>query len=357
MSRYGPIIEVFEVEGTREQRLVRQNPPSPPRRQVPPSGQSPPKLITRPDPDPSEFSRALRLLGSSYAPRAAAKSSKPHHHDASQYRQLFDLRKHDPVSFSAAQARKPVPKSSGDHGSMSSASSYTHSVISSSFTLSSSTTDGSSTSSSFFDHTSRDELKTNTFFNQLKKLYCDILPLESKVLVDLGKPKMRPISSSRATHRQEPKKRRRCNGRRQRKATSGKPSPFLSSLCRLTLSPSLSKLMLNLSEISLAPGILDSLRRIPEKYNIYHLSLDQLFLSTASWRTCGILLSLPRLPLNINIFKYLFTTCTLSTQHSSNKMRFWTLVPIGSGLLGISRDIALSPEKDHRWRIARDYRL
>jgi protein SMG6 len=33
-------------------------------------------------------------------------------------------------------------------------------------------------------------------------------------------------------------------------------------------SPSLSELMLNLLEISLAPGVPDSLRRIPEKYNI-----------------------------------------------------------------------------------------
>ena len=179
--------------------------------------------------------------GSSYAPRAAAESSKPHHCDASQHMQLFDLRKHNPVSFSTAQARKPAPKSSGDYGSVSSASLYTHSVASSSFTLSSSTTDGSSTPSSF-------------------------LP-ESKVLVGSGKPKMRAVSSSRATHRQEPKRRRR-NGRNQWKTTSGKPSPFLSSWCRLTVSPSLSELMLNLLEISLTPGVPDSLRRIPEKYNI-----------------------------------------------------------------------------------------
>ena len=126
--------------------------------------------------------------GSSYAPRAAAESSRPHHRDASQHRQLFDPRKHDPVSFSAAQARKPAPNSSGDHGSVSSVSSYTHSVVSSSFTLSSSTTDGSSTPSSIFDHKSRDESKTNAFSNQLKKLYRDISLLESKVLVDSGEP-------------------------------------------------------------------------------------------------------------------------------------------------------------------------
>ena len=91
------------------------------------------------------------------------------------------------MSFSAAQARKQAPKSSGDYGSVSSASSsYTPSVGSSSFTLSSSTTDGSSTPSSIFDHKPRDESKTNAFSNQLKKLYRDISLLESKVLADSG---------------------------------------------------------------------------------------------------------------------------------------------------------------------------
>jgi len=205
------------------------NPPSPPRRQPPASGQSPPAPLARPEPDPSEFSRVLRLsptqktqphapphkhqgklynpdtdpipvrrppaepeassesAAGSYAPRAPAESSR-NHRDASQHRQLFDPRKHDPLSFSAAQARKPAPKSSGDYASVSSVSSYTHSVVSSSFTLSSSTTDGSSTPSSIFDHKSREESKTTAFSTQLKKLYRDISLLESKVLADSGEP-------------------------------------------------------------------------------------------------------------------------------------------------------------------------
>jgi hypothetical protein len=63
-----------------------------------------------------------------------------------------------------------------------------HSVVASSFTLSSSTTDGSSTPSSIFDHKSCDESKTNGLSNQLKKLFCIVSLLESKVLVNLGKP-------------------------------------------------------------------------------------------------------------------------------------------------------------------------
>ena len=102
--------------------------------------------------------------GAPYAPRQPADASR-HNPDASQHRQLFDHRKHDPISFSAAQetgakvARRlrirlfsfllrPV-------------------LVSSIFTLSSSTTDGSSAPSSIFDHKTRDEPKTNAFSNQL----------------------------------------------------------------------------------------------------------------------------------------------------------------------------------------------
>ena len=144
--------------------------------------------MRRPAAEPEASSESA---GSSYAPRApAAAESSSRHRDASQqHRQLFDPRKHDAVSFSAAQARKQAPKSSGDYASVSSsASSYTQSVVSSSFTLSSSTTDGSSTPSSIFDHKPRDESKTNAFSTQLKKLYRDISLLESKVLADSGEP-------------------------------------------------------------------------------------------------------------------------------------------------------------------------
>jgi protein SMG6 len=187
-------------------------------------------LLTRTEPDSSEFSRVLRLsptqkapphmpvhnkqqgklfnpdtdpipmrrpaepeassesAGSSYAPRTPADSSRHNNRDASNHRQLFDPRKHDPVSFSAAQARKPAPKSSGDYASVSSVSSYAQSVVSSSFTLSSGTTDGSSAPSSIFDHKPRDESKTNAFSNQLKKLYRDISHLETRLLTDSGEP-------------------------------------------------------------------------------------------------------------------------------------------------------------------------
>jgi protein SMG6 len=206
-------------------------PISPPRRPQPSSGQSPPAvLINRPEPDSSEFSRVLKLsptpkppphaavykqqgklfnpdtdpipmrrttepealsesAGSSYAPRQQPAEAPRHNRDASQHRQLFDPRKHDAMSFSTAQARKPAPKSSGDYASVSSVSSYAQSVVSSNFTLSSGTTDGSSAPSSIFDHNKpRDEPKTNAFSNQLKKLYRDISHLETKLLADSGEP-------------------------------------------------------------------------------------------------------------------------------------------------------------------------
>lgn len=122
--------------------------------------------------------------GSSYAPRQPTDVPR-HNRDASQHRQLFEPRKHDAMSFSAAQARKLAPKSSGDYASVSSASSYAPSV-SSSLTLSS--TDGSSAPSSLFDRKPRDEPKTNAFSNQLKKLYRDISHLETKLLADSGEP-------------------------------------------------------------------------------------------------------------------------------------------------------------------------
>jgi protein SMG6 len=72
-----------------------------------------------------------------------------------------------------------------DVTSVSSASSYAQSAVSSSLTLSS--TDGSSAPSSLFDRKPREE-KTNAFSNQLKKLYRDISALETKILSDSGEP-------------------------------------------------------------------------------------------------------------------------------------------------------------------------
>jgi len=150
-----------------------------------------PGKLFNPNTDPIPMRRTTEpealseSAGSSFAPRQPPDASR-RNRDASQHRQLFDPGKHDPVSFSAAQARKPAPKSSGDYAS--SVSSYTQSVVSSNFTLSSGTTDGSSAPSSIFDHKPRDESKTNAFSNQLKKLYRDISHLETKLLADSGEP-------------------------------------------------------------------------------------------------------------------------------------------------------------------------
>ncbi|KAI9455599.1 hypothetical protein BJY52DRAFT_638264 [Lactarius psammicola] len=259
---------------------------SPPRRQ-PPSGQTPPVLLSRPEPDANEFNRVLRLsppqkpmpphkpqaklfnpntdpipmrrttepeamsesTGSSFAQRPPADSSR--NRDATQHRQLFDPRKHDPVSFSAAQARKPAPKHSGDYASVSSVSSYANSIVSSNFTLSSSTTDGSSAPSSLFDHKPREESKTSAFSAQLKKLYRDISALETKILTDSGEPQDESrivIKGGPSVGTEDAEK------ARWKKATDDHKQ--------------LSELMLRLLEISLAPGVPASLRNIPEKYNI-----------------------------------------------------------------------------------------
>ena len=100
----------------------------------------------------------------------------------------FDPQKHDPVSFSAAQARKPAPKNSGDYASVSSVSSYANLIFSSNFTLSSGTTDGSLAPSSLFNHKPCEESKTSAFSAQLKKRYRDISALEMKILADSDEP-------------------------------------------------------------------------------------------------------------------------------------------------------------------------
>ncbi|KAH9057140.1 hypothetical protein EDB83DRAFT_2390413 [Lactarius deliciosus] len=259
---------------------------SPPRRQ-PPSGQTPPVVLSRVEPDSSEFTRILTLspsekpapphkhqaklynpnkdpipmrrtaepeamsesTGSSYAQRPPADASR--NRDAAQSRQLFDPRKHDAVAFSAAQARKPTPKHSGDYASVSSVSSYANSIVSSNFTLSSSTTDGSSAPSSIFDNKPREESKTSAFSAQLKKLYRDISALESKILADSGEPQ----DESRIVIKGGPSMGSEdAEKARWKKATEDHKQ--------------LSELMLRLLEISLAPGVPASLRNIPEKYNI-----------------------------------------------------------------------------------------
>ena len=118
------------------------------------------------------------LLGLPQTPR-------DNNRDTSQHWQLSDPGKHDPLSFSAAQAWKPVPKSSGDYAS--SVSSYAPSVVSSSPTLSSGT-DGSSAPSPISHDKSCDVFKTNAFSNQLEKPYHDISHFETKLLADSSAP-------------------------------------------------------------------------------------------------------------------------------------------------------------------------
>jgi hypothetical protein len=129
-----------------------------PRRQLerrPPSGQTPPVLSPRPEPDSSEFTRVAR-----FSP--TQKPIPPH---------------------------KPPAKLSGNIASNSLASSlaYENSNLSSDFTLSSSTTDGSSSPpSSLFKHKPREESKANAFSAHIRQLYRDILALETKTLTDSG---------------------------------------------------------------------------------------------------------------------------------------------------------------------------
>ena len=70
-----------------------------------------------------------------------------------------------------------------------SVSSYAQFVVSSSFTLSSGTTEGSYQPSSISDTKQPHNIsKSNAFSDQLKKLYCDISHLESRLLADSGEP-------------------------------------------------------------------------------------------------------------------------------------------------------------------------
>lgn len=128
---------------------------------------------------------------SSYAPRhPVARSPRQQEisRNAGSPRPLFDPRKDDPVRFAvlarpASGRPVPTPKSSGDWVSASSTSSYTPSLASSSFTLSSGTTDNSSASSAIFDNGKprTEESGTNAFSMQLKRLYRDITALEAKL--------------------------------------------------------------------------------------------------------------------------------------------------------------------------------
>ncbi|KAH7930887.1 hypothetical protein BV22DRAFT_1054224 [Leucogyrophana mollusca] len=208
------------------------NPPPPPPRHSPvissprKAHQQPHLVVSRPEADPEDFSRRLKIsspprqphsrqqqqsklfnpdtdpvsvrrtaepesiyaTSSSYVPRNAPPPAHQRDPPAAHQR-LFDHRKDDPVRFSVLArpsstngARPtPTPKSSGDYVSASSTSSYAHSTTSS-FTLSSGTTDNSSASSALFEGKPWEDPSNNAFAVQLKKLYRNISTLESKIL-------------------------------------------------------------------------------------------------------------------------------------------------------------------------------
>lgn len=186
-------------------------------RPPPPSPSQQPASPRRPQApvqaDPDDFSRRLKISTPKQQPKQphnklynpdtdpipprrthdpepasdATSSSYPSRNPAPSHQRLFDHRKDDPVRFSVlarpSNGSKPS-KSSADHVSASSTSSYAHSLASSSFTLSSGTTDNSSASSALFEGKPREEPGNNAFAVQLKKLYRSISALESKILAE-----------------------------------------------------------------------------------------------------------------------------------------------------------------------------
>ena len=176
---------------------------------------------TTPDVDPEDFSRRLKIsLSPSPRPSQSTKVKKlfnPHtdpilnisesgstgasrlppssSNDGDERdtaRHLFDHQKDDPIRFSVIarpQQLAPghpssIPKSSRDHVSASSTSSYATSISSNSSTSSPSlSSDESSTSSLLFDgRPNRDRAENGIFALQVKKLYREISNLETKVM-------------------------------------------------------------------------------------------------------------------------------------------------------------------------------
>ncbi|OJA21630.1 hypothetical protein AZE42_09745 [Rhizopogon vesiculosus] len=255
-------------------------------------------IVSRPEADPEDFSRRLKIstpsrpqqhskqaqqgkLFNPYAdsipmrhtsePEAisdATSSSSPprntpttHHRDPPANRQLFDHRKDDPVRFAVSVLARPssvggrptpTPKSSGDYVSASSTSSYAHSMTSS-FTLSSGTTDNSSASSALFDGKPREDPSNNAFAVQLKKLYRSISALETKILNE---------DPDDLDH----DGRVLLQGRGREVSDEDLQQQKWMKL--IVDHKRLAEMMHNLLEISLAPSVPASLRVIPTKYNI-----------------------------------------------------------------------------------------
>ncbi|KAI0258142.1 hypothetical protein BC834DRAFT_975458 [Gloeopeniophorella convolvens] len=232
--------------------------------------------------------------GSSHPPQAPAESSRQC--DASQPRQLFDHRKQDPVSFSVAQAWKPVstPKSPGDYTPASSTpsladgsaivprksstagrlgpvpgigkpfnkkgispgprpplSSYHVTPPQAGHALPTGSLHATPAPSLFWEHKQPREESKSTFSTQLKRLYRDISALETKILTNPGEPaddSRIVIKGGSVTGSEDVEK------AHWKKAIEDHKM--------------LADMMLNLLEISQAPGVPVSLCNIPEKYNI-----------------------------------------------------------------------------------------
>ena len=155
----------------------------------------------------------------------------------------------------------------------------------------------------------------NAFLIQVKKLYRPISLLWTKVLADPSEPDESCIVI-KGCHQREVKKQRRHDGRNQSMTTRHKFTSFCPGLYQLSVLTSLSELMLNLLEISLAPGIPKWLKNMLKKNNIIiHLLTNYLYRLLENFRH------------SFSSSKGLFTTHThftlpsLNRTHSKNMAR------------------------------------
>ncbi|KAK2460537.1 hypothetical protein APHAL10511_007007 [Amanita phalloides] len=202
-----------------------------------------------------------RTIETEAVPRSSGNNSTAHHRGGTQQRQLFDYRKDDPVKFSAL-ARSPQPshgrpapttRSTGDHVSAASTSSYAPSVASS-LTLSS-TTD-SSASSALFDGQSQghEQTSSNAFSMQLKLLYRQITELENRIKQEDSQDEAEDSLEGRVLIRGKETENYELEKEKWQR--------------RLADHKMLADIISELLTISLAPSVPASLRQIPTKYNM-----------------------------------------------------------------------------------------
>ncbi|KAF8892624.1 hypothetical protein BD779DRAFT_1610166 [Infundibulicybe gibba] len=208
------------------------------------SKQAQPHKLFNPDSDPVRTRRttepeAMSIeTNGSYAPRVRNHSSHAHPRDAG--RQLFDHRKDDPTHLKTP----PVPKSSMDRMSASSASSYAQSTISSTFTLSSAS-DSSATSAQIDAPTKPNEESTsNVFALQLKSLETKVKQEDADEAEDSGRILLKGREVENGELEKEKWKKQIADHKH------------------------LVDTIHSLLEMSLASNVPSSLRNIPTKYNI-----------------------------------------------------------------------------------------